>query len=488
MRAALALYESYWTRWSRQDSDLPEGCSVTYELESVEILENLLKPARPEAALEAFYEDFLERHGVRPTAVEGFHQGLNPRGSSERSWLGFVSRMNGLSEAEATVFSHCRTFLDDVERIETARSYEIVLLLGMLSANAMPGEIEVDSLVEQVRKIAARYLKIKEDFSAHIDDPRSLRRLLIENPIRNLVNGPGTRDIPFFRFEKDRLSTTFNVGDIESFQRTYSRSLGLASCAVPQSTGLSKCNRRHYLPGGPQRRSTSVLVATKRCHSSPLGTGSSAGSDRRAALRCYNREDCHQRRPDTRRRCEFAPQILRSWFGDEAGLPGHNDRIRLKRGPSGFEMEALRILGSQKLQVWERYPRDAIAPAFGFVFSQAIWNAGFVVQDPEVFLLVTLAKHDMNTEHRYVDQFVSDSEFAWQSQNRTTKASKHGQLLRNHLATGKRVHLFVRPTKKTGSKPTSFIYCGEVDFVSWEGDAPISIRWRLRRLGTCSTP
>ena len=38
----------------------------------------------------------------------------------------------------------------------------------------------------------------------------------------------------------------------------------------------------------------------------------------------------------------------------------------------------------------------------------------------------------------------------------------------------------VRPTKKTGSKPTPFVYCGQVDFISWEGDAPISIRWGLR--------
>ena len=86
----------------------------------------------------------------------------------------------------------------------------------------------------------------------------------------------------------------------------------------------------------------------------------------------------------------------------------------------------------------------------------------------------------MNTEHRYVDHFESDSEFAWQSQNRTTRASKHGQILSNHRIQGKRVHLFVRPTKKTGSKPTLFIYCGEVDFISWEGDAPISIKGKLR--------
>ena len=152
----------------------------------------------------------------------------------------------------------------------------------------------------------------------------------------------------------------------------------------------------------------------------------------------------------------------------------------LVRGPSGFEMEALRISASQGLQIWGRYGREAIGPAFGLTFSQAIWNAGFVVQDPEIFLLVTLAKEDMSADHRYADHFLSDREFAWQSQNRTKQDSKHGQLLRNHQALGHRVHLFVRPTKKTGSKPTPFIYCGEVDFVSWEGDAPISIKWRLR--------
>jgi hypothetical protein len=174
------------------------------------------------------------------------------------------------------------------------------------------------------------------------------------------------------------------------------------------------------------------------------------------------------------------PEILRRWFGDDAGLPGRGERVRLKRGPFGFEMEALRTSASQGLQIWGRYARDAVAPAFGLTFSQAIWNAGFIVQDPEIFLLVTLAKEDMNAEHRYVDHFVSDTEFAWQSQNQTTQASKRGQLLRNHQALKLRVHLFVRPTKKTGSKPTPFVYCGEVDFVSWEGEAPISIKWRLR--------
>ena len=131
-------------------------------------------------------------------------------------------------------------------------------------------------------------------------------------------------------------------------------------------------------------------------------------------------------------------------------------------------------------KLWERYSREAIPPAYGLQFNQAIWNVGFVVSPPYIFLLVTLAKEDMNPEHQYSDHFLSDREFNWQSQNRTTQTSKHGRMLHDHREMGIHIHLFVRPTKKTGPRPTPFTYCGEVDFVSWEGDAPISIKWRLR--------
>jgi Helicase conserved C-terminal domain len=202
----------------KQDLDLPEGCSVTYELESISILESLLKPARPEAALEAFYTEFLERHGVRPTAVEAFHEGFNPRGNSERSWLGFVSRMNGLPQAAAAAFSQSRAFLESIEKTETTRSHKIALLLAMNSADAIPGGIGIDKLVEQVARFAARYLKIRADFSVDLSDAKRLRRMLIENPIHSLLEGQGTRDLSFFRFERDHLSTTFEVGDVESFR------------------------------------------------------------------------------------------------------------------------------------------------------------------------------------------------------------------------------------------------------------------------------
>ena len=99
-----------------------------------------------------------------------------------------------------------------------------------------------------------------------------------------------------------------------------------------------------------------------------------------------------------------------------------------------------------------------------------------------MFLLVTLEKGDMAEDHRYKDHFESPDLFAWQSQNRTTQASSHGQLIRNHHEKGAKVHLFVRKTKKVGQRAAPFVYCGEVDFVSWEGEKPISVSWRLREV------
>jgi len=131
-------------------------------------------------------------------------------------------------------------------------------------------------------------------------------------------------------------------------------------------------------------------------------------------------------------------------------------------------------------KLWERYLREAIPTVFGLQFNPATWNVGFVISPPHIFLLVTLTKEDMNPDHQYADHFLSGQEFNWQSQNRTAQKSKHGQMLHDHRAMGIHVHLFVRPTKKTGQRPTPFTYCGEVDFISWDGNKPITVRWHLK--------
>ena len=94
--------------------------------------------------------------------------------------------------------------------------------------------------------------------------------------------------------------------------------------------------------------------------------------------------------------------------------------------------------------------------------------------------LVTLDKGGLNKDHRYEDHFLTADRFQWQSQNRTKQESKHGRLIRDHAASGDQVHLFVRKRKVLDGKGAPFVYCGQVEFESWEGNNPISVNWRLR--------
>jgi hypothetical protein len=137
--------------------------------------------------------------------------------------------------------------------------------------------------------------------------------------------------------------------------------------------------------------------------------------------------------------------------------------------------------GSADISLWKRYAREQIPTLWDFEFSPARWNQGFVVLNEHVFLLVTLEKADLADDHRYDDQFLAPDRFQWQSQNRTRQESGHGQIIRHHQERGYEVHLFVRPTKRLRGKAAPFIYCGELDFVDWEGEKPITVEWKLRK-------
>ena len=60
------------------------------------------------------------------------------------------------------------------------------------------------------------------------------------------------------------------------------------------------------------------------------------------------------------------------------------------------------------------------------------------------------------------------------------RESRPAEILRDHRERGIAVHFFVRRNKLLQGKASPFVYCGEVDFEGWEGDAPITVRWRLR--------
>ena len=148
--------------------------------------------------------------------------------------------------------------------------------------------------------------------------------------------------------------------------------------------------------------------------------------------------------------------------------------------PKCEETAATDIADSDGPELWKEYPRREIPSLFGLAFEPGNWNQGYVRKGNLVFLLVSLKKESLAEEHRYTDTFVSAALFRWQSQNQHRRDGAVGRLLKSHVEEGVHVHLFVRRDRKlAGSQGAPFIYCGEVKFVDWSGDAPITIDWQL---------
>ena len=169
--------------------------------------------------------------------------------------------------------------------------------------------------------------------------------------------------------------------------------------------------------------------------------------------------------------------VLRSWFGEDAGQSGTTHKVAFVRTQDGYRLEPL--LAATGPEVWKTYMRDEIPPLFGLEFSKGLWQQGFIRKDGYIFLLVTLEKSGLQQEFQYEDRFLSATEFQWQSQNQTARDSKAGRAIQQHKAEGTAVHLLVRPTKLRGGKAAPFYYCGELRFVSWEGDKPITVQWAV---------
>ena len=153
---ALGSSPTLSSNWKKASVSSPAGCEITYELEALSILRALL-PKEPEAP-RAWYEDFRERHGKRPTALELHHAGYNPRSVREArgSWLGFVRAMDDLTEAQERVWKNetTRKFLTSLDTTPMTKSYKMLTLLAMLNEDQLPGTLPVDELARGFARLA----------------------------------------------------------------------------------------------------------------------------------------------------------------------------------------------------------------------------------------------------------------------------------------------------------------------------------------------
>jgi superfamily II DNA or RNA helicase/HKD family nuclease/diadenosine tetraphosphate (Ap4A) HIT family hydrolase len=464
--------------------ELPPGCSVTYELEAIQILRALLRTSPPADRLRAYYEEFRERTGERPLALEVFQDGFNPRsarGGGHVSWLDFVDAMDDLTATQRLVRERLGAFLDQLETTPMTRSYKMLVLLAMIGADKFPGSMDIGKLVERFGDLARRYAAIRNEVGAALDDPEELRRLVETNPINAWVGGAGTGGVSYFRHENGAFATTFEIGEEErEAAQDLAREIGEWRLMeymrrLPGSIGADR-----FVCSVSQSRGRPILFLPdrERHPGLPEGWTSAVANDDQYQVNFVKIAVNVATRPGSRD--NVLPEILRDWFGTHAGQPGRADAVVFERTGNGYVMAPAAEGDAPRGPVlWQRYTREEAAATLGIILQGWERQSGIVEREGRLVFLVTLDKAEMADAYKYRDRFLSPVHFEWQSQNKTRQKSKLGRTIRDHREQGVDVHLFARQSKRIGGKTSPFLYCGRLEFEKWDGERPITVWWRL---------
>lgn len=461
------------------DFELPPGCEVTYEFEAKNILKALLRVQHdPVDLIRRRYQDFLEIHGVRPTASELYLEGYNPRAVRRESgsWLGFVKSEAGLAQIEEQAFQESREFLETLETTQMEKSYKMLVLLAMLNADQVPGSLPLNELAQQVGRITEHYPKLAEDVGSALNSQAALAAMLVKNPINAWVAGRGTGGRSYFAYEHEVFSMTMDVApeNREAMQELVrelvdwrlaeylDRPSGIATDSYTLKISHAGAQPILFLPPRAQNPDLPEGWTDVR-----VGDAIYSANVVKVAINIMRQSGSE---------INVLPELLRKWFGPDTGAPGTRHRILLRRTRDEWNLEPVGV-ATQEATLWKAYQREEIAPLFGLSYSEAQWNQGFVRQDEHTFLFVTLQSP---SQAGYKNHFLSPTTFQCESQNRTTQGSKHGRSICDHGNLGISVHLFVRERSKLpGGRGAPFTYCGPVEFVSWEGEKPITVVWKL---------
>ena len=295
-------------------------------------------------------------------------------------------------------------------------------------------------------------------------------RLTVAEPVNNVIPFPSKRrevvELPYFPNLKIACGH-FKTGRADAEEH---RPLPLAYGALDSSRHFIARASGNSMNGGkhPVRDGDYLLLE--------LITPSRAGSITGSVVAIERQDDSGDNqyllRVVTKNR--DGQYILKANNPDYEDLPATDDMRTLAR--------LRNIIDPLDLAIGESFMREDIPPLFGEAFNPGNWNVGHVVltQKKAHILLVTINKQGKADGHKYMDHWIDDSHFHWQSQNATDPSSKRGQEIIRHAALGIDIHLFVRENKLAAGKAAPFTYHGRVLYESHQGSQPMSVIFKLQ--------
>ena len=141
----------------------------------------------------------------------------------------------------------------------------------------------------------------------------------------------------------------------------------------------------------------------------------------------------------------------------------------------------LSIFNENILIPYKKYKRIELQILLDSKVPKGSWRAGYANTDKDICLFATIDKtHIFQENLKYDNSLFADDIIQWISQPKTSHNSSVGQMFIHHKEKGFKVHIFIRKYAfMNGNKTNPFIYLGNAQYYSSQGDKPMKILWKL---------
>ena len=326
------------------DFGLPAGCSATYDVELVDILRAVTRVGA-RSAMEDYCRSYADEHGYRPSAVQAYESGYNPSSARARygHWFAFLDDLELLTEQEREVARRHGDVLAGIEKEPITKSYKLVTLQALLQLGTLRTGADVAEIAWTAQQIVTGDPRLVADTrSAEMPDPSSVdaeawREYWLNWPLAAWAGRLRGSSTGWFRIDGRRFVPTFRVAtDVaETFDAMVEELVDyrLARYLFTKGSRLEEAFRLKVI----QTRGRPILMLDRN-HNRELPEGETpfvadgvvyTGNFAKIALNVAHRAG----QPDN-----ALADLLRSWFGADAGQPGTVQYVELVPGQPHWHM------------------------------------------------------------------------------------------------------------------------------------------------------
>ena len=321
-------------------ADLPEGCLLDVEVDAKDMLKQFLPKGR-NAGIEG-YRAIRDDLGRRPTAMEVFSRGFLPRTicAAEGSWFGFAEAEGDLDDPQRQVVAEFSDWLKTVETTSLNKSYKMVVLRVLLDSGQLFAGIDLYELSKQCRRFMLDHEVLRRDLEGEkhaVDHENASERewadWWIKWPIGRWLDAQNKK--VWFVRDGDRFRLRIDCPDhlkpsLESMTEelvdwrlaAYAKSRRLVESKVGELAFEGKVSHTNGRP-------ILFLPDKTKCPERPVGPIVATLPDGSLWEFKLVKVACNVAKPVGEKGNQLG-DLLKQWFGPNAGLPGTNFHVRFE--------------------------------------------------------------------------------------------------------------------------------------------------------------